>query len=107
VLLPGKETGSLTTIIGFDLLKGPLSQLASNATAVDAILTQAQRLADNLAFAFDTPTGIPSNNLFFNPSRTDGASTNGLATIGTLVMEYTHLSDLTGNKVSNFQGTYF
>jgi mannosyl-oligosaccharide alpha-1,2-mannosidase len=74
-----------------------LSNLTSNATAVDAILAQAVRLADNLAFAFDTPTGIPSNNLFFNPSHTDGSTTNGLATIGTLVLEYTHLSDITGN----------
>jgi len=82
---------------GYDLLTGPLSNLASNATAVDQILKQVVRLADNLAFAFDTPTGIPSNNLFFDPSRTDGSTTNGLATIGTLVLEYTHLSDITGN----------
>lgn len=85
-------------LAGYDLLKGPLSHLASNATAVDAILKQAQRLADNLAFAFDTPTGIPSNNLYYDPPRTDGSTTNGLATIGSLVLEYTHLSDLTGNK---------
>lgn len=85
-------------MIGYDLLVGPLSHLASNTTAVDCILKQAQRLANNLAFAFDTPTGIPSNALYFNPPRTDGATTNGLATIGTLVLEYTHLSDLTGNE---------
>ncbi|TVY53891.1 putative mannosyl-oligosaccharide alpha-1,2-mannosidase 1B [Lachnellula cervina] len=83
---------------GYDLLKGPLSNLASNATAVDAVLAQAVRLADNLAFAFDTPTGIPSNNLYFNPPSTDGSTTNGLATIGTLVLEWTRLSDITGNK---------
>jgi len=83
---------------GYDLLKGPLANLAKNATAVDQVLKQAQRLANNLAFAFSTPTGIPSNNLYFNPPRTDGGTTNGLATIGTLVLEYTHLSDLTGNK---------
>lgn len=29
---------------------------------------------------------------------TDGSTNNGLATIGTLVLEWTHLSDLTGNK---------
>jgi mannosyl-oligosaccharide alpha-1,2-mannosidase len=79
-------------------LKGPLSNLVSNATALDAVLTQAERLANNLAFAFDTPTGIPSNNLFFNPQGTDNSTTNGLATIGSLVLEWTHLSDLTGNK---------
>jgi mannosyl-oligosaccharide alpha-1,2-mannosidase len=75
-----------------------LSNLANNATAVDAVLKQAERLASNLAFAFDTPTGIPSNNLYFNPPHTDGGTTNGLATIGSLVLEWTHLSDLTGNK---------
>ena len=83
---------------GYDLLKGPLSNLASNTTALEAVLSQAARLADNLAFAFETPTGIPSNNLYFNPDRTDGSTTNGLATIGSLVLEWTHLSDLTGNK---------
>ncbi|RDW66400.1 alpha-1,2-mannosidase-4 [Coleophoma cylindrospora] len=82
---------------GYDFLKGPLANLTSNATAVDALLKQAERLASNLAFAFDTPTGIPSNNLYFNPQGTDNATDNGIATIGTLVLEWTHLSDLTGN----------
>lgn len=79
-------------------MTGPLSHLASNISAVDSILNQAQRLTNNLIFAFDTPSGIPSNILYFNPPRTDGATTNGIATIGTLVLEFTHLSDLTGNK---------
>lgn len=83
---------------GYDLLTGPRSNLVKNQTLVDAILTQAKTLADNLSFAFDTPTGIPSNNLFYDPPRTDGSTTNGLATIGTLVLEWTRLSDLTGNK---------
>jgi len=80
----------------YDFLKGPLSNLASNATAVDLILKQAERLAGNLAYTFDTPTGIPRNNLEF-PNSTDGSTTNGLATIGTLVLEWVHLSDLSGN----------
>jgi mannosyl-oligosaccharide alpha-1,2-mannosidase len=84
--------------LGYDLLKGPLSSLTTNTTALDGVLKQAARLADNLAFAFDTPTGIPSNNLYFNPDSTDGSTTNGLATIGSLVLEWTHLSDLTGNS---------
>lgn len=61
------------------------------------VLQQAVNLANNLSYAFDTPTGIPSNNLYFNNRSTDGATTNGLATIGSLVLEWTHLSDLTGN----------
>ena len=54
-------------------------------------------MADSLAFAFDTPTGIPANNLYFTNNTTDGSTDNGLATIGTLVLEWTHLSDLTGD----------
>jgi mannosyl-oligosaccharide alpha-1,2-mannosidase len=74
-----------------------LSNLAANATAVDEVLKQAQRLANNLAYAFDTPSGVPQNDLIF-PNSTDGSTNNGLAQIGTLVLEWTHLSDLTGNQ---------
>ena len=87
----------MLTQTGYDFLKGPLSNLAENATAVDEVLKQVQRLADNLAYAFDTPSGVPSNNLNF-PNGTDGSTTNGLAQIGSLVLEWSHLSDLTGNQ---------
>lgn len=58
---------------------------------------QAETLATRLSFAFNTPHGIPANNLDFGSS-SSGDSTNGLATIGTLVLEWTRLSDLTGNQ---------
>lgn len=84
---------------GYDLLSGPLRYLmnSTNIKNIDALLTQSIGLADLLAFAFDTPSGVPSNNIFFNNRTTDGAITNGLATIGTLVLEWTHLADLTHN----------
>jgi mannosyl-oligosaccharide alpha-1,2-mannosidase len=82
---------------GYDLLSGPLAHVADSKANVAALLDQAQNLANNLSYAFDTPTGIPSNNLYFNNRSTDGSNTNGLATIGTLVLEWTHLSDLTGD----------
>lgn len=82
---------------GYDLLKGPLSNLTTNTSAINALLTQSQSLADTLSFAFDTPTGLPSNNLFFTNRSTDGGTTAGLATAGTLALEWQHLSDLTGN----------
>lgn len=64
---------------------------------IPMLLEQARNLANNLSYAFDTPTGIPSNNLFFANQSDDGSTTNGLATTGTLVMEWTRLSDLTGD----------
>lgn len=91
------ETPFILHILGYDLLKGPFSNLNTNDAAVDEVLAQAARLADNMAFAFDTPSGVPANNLIFNPRGTDGSTTNGIATIGSLVLEWTHLSDLTGN----------
>ncbi|KAJ0342323.1 hypothetical protein COL922a_001355 [Colletotrichum nupharicola] len=83
---------------GHDMLKGVLRDVASNSAGVDALLTQAKKLADNLKVAFDTPSGVPDNILVYDPKpRKNGSSTNGIATIGTLVLEWTRLSDLTGD----------
>jgi mannosyl-oligosaccharide alpha-1,2-mannosidase len=85
---------------GYDLLNGPFSHLVRGKAArkVPVLLDQAINLANNLSYAFDTSTGIPHNNLFFSNRSNDGASTNGLATIGTLVLEWTRLSDLSGDE---------
>jgi len=65
---------------------------------VDNLLTQAKSLADALKFAFNTPTGIPINDLTtLKPPKTGGEDTNDLATAGTLVLEWTRLSDLLGD----------
>ena len=84
-------------LAGYDLLKGPLSNLTTKTDEVDALLTQSKSLADVLKFAFDSPTGIPSNGLNITAQVTDGGDTNGLATIGTLILEWTRLSDLLGD----------
>ena len=82
---------------GYELLSGPFAHLATSEEAVDALLQQAVSLANTLSYAFDTPTGIPYNNLILTNRTVSGEPTNGLATIGTLVLEWTRLSDLTGN----------
>ncbi|KAF2114470.1 glycoside hydrolase family 47 protein [Lophiotrema nucula] len=81
---------------GYDFLTGPLSDLAENKDNVDALLKQSISLANALSYAFETPSGVPWNNLFFNNRSNDG-SANGLATVGTLVLEWTRLADLSGN----------
>jgi mannosyl-oligosaccharide alpha-1,2-mannosidase len=82
---------------GYDLLSGPLSHLADDAANVDALLTQSINLANNLSYAFETPSGIPWNVLFLNNRSNDG-SANGLATVGTLILEWVRLADLSGNR---------
>ncbi|KAI6379443.1 hypothetical protein MCOR25_002026 [Pyricularia grisea] len=87
-------------VSAYDLLTEPNGKHATgNETLVKAVLSQAERLATNLKFAFDTPSGIPDNSVYFNPSRRAGSQTNGIATIGTLQLEWTRLADLTGNPV--------
>ncbi|KAK0755534.1 hypothetical protein N5P37_011936 [Trichoderma harzianum] len=87
-------------LASYDLLKGPFSSLVSNQTLVNNLLTQAQTLANGLKVSFNTPSGVPDPTVFFNPTfRNSGASSNNVAEIGTLVLEWTHLSDLTGNPL--------
>lgn len=88
----------------YDLLTGPFTHLDVDRSNVDALLTQATRLADTLKFAFNTTSGIPvnwiyiENQTFSDLSLTDeGIQSAGLAELGTLVLEWQHLSDLTGN----------
>lgn len=83
---------------GYDLLSGPLSGLADDKSKVASLLDQAQNLANNLSFAFDTPTGIPHNNIYVGNRSNDGDDTNGLATLGTLILEWQRLSDITGDS---------
>ncbi|KAF2020568.1 glycoside hydrolase family 47 protein [Aaosphaeria arxii CBS 175.79] len=82
---------------GYDFLTGPLSDLADNKANVDALLAQSINLANNLSYAFETPSGVPWNILNFANRSNDG-SNNGLATVGTLVLEWVRLADLSGNK---------
>lgn len=83
---------------GYDLLQGPAKDLVSDQSLVDGLLTQSRNLADVLKFAFNTPSGVPYNNLNITSNGNDGATTNGLAVTGTLVLEWTRLSDLTDDK---------
>lgn len=89
----------------YDLLKGPFSHLDIHHEHVDALLKQATSLADTVKFAFNTPSGIPRNYFYLSNHSfhdtfyimNDGTPTAGLAEMGSLVLEWQHLSDLTGN----------
>lgn len=75
-----------------------MRDLASDSRQVDALLEQAKSLADSLSIAFNTQTGIPEGDLVFNPEpRPLTKGKNSIAGFGTLVLEWTRLSDLTGD----------
>ncbi|SMQ53973.1 unnamed protein product [Zymoseptoria tritici ST99CH_3D1] len=90
----------------YDLLKGPFAHMVTDEKKVDVLLSQAVRLADTLKFAFSTTTGLPVNGLYidmqtstFDSLLENGDSASGLAELGTLVLEWQHLSDLTGDPL--------
>ncbi|KOS22701.1 putative mannosyl-oligosaccharide alpha-1 [Escovopsis weberi] len=86
-------------IASYDLLTGPFATLGVDPDLVHNLLTQAESLAESLKVAFDTPSGVPEGTVYLNPTKHNGGSgLNNIAEIGTLVLEWTRLSDLTGNQ---------
>ncbi len=85
-------------LIGYDLLKGPFSGLVKDAAKVQNLLDQAKSLADSLSIAFNTTSGVPQPTVYLNPTRRHGnSSSNNIAEVGTLILEWTRLSDLSGD----------
>ncbi|KAF5010148.1 hypothetical protein FDECE_3694 [Fusarium decemcellulare] len=83
----------------YDLLSGPYKHLVKQPHLVKTLLEAAVTLADRLSIAFDTPSGIPDDEVIFNPQlRRYGNIDNSITCFGTLVLEWTRLSDLTGNQ---------
>ncbi|EPS43577.1 hypothetical protein H072_2448 [Dactylellina haptotyla CBS 200.50] len=87
----------------YDLLAGPYSKTfhagkgEKNYDLVNKLVYQSVKLADALKFAFDTTTGIPSGYFRLGDGAVKSNDINIIAGIGTLVLEWTRLSDLTGD----------
>ncbi|KAH7128067.1 glycoside hydrolase [Dactylonectria estremocensis] len=83
----------------YDLLSGSFKHLVKEPRLKDALLESAVTLADRLSIAFDTPSGVPDDEIIFNPRpHRLGNIDNSITCFGTLVLEWTRLSDLTGNN---------
>ncbi|EWZ36098.1 hypothetical protein FOZG_11862 [Fusarium oxysporum Fo47] len=83
----------------YDLLFGSYKHLCTDMYLRNNLLKAAVILADRLSVAFDTPSGIPDDEIIFNPQlRRFGNIDNSITCFGTLVLEWTRLSDLTGNQ---------
>ena len=91
--MTAKTTGLLSA---YDLLKEAAPFFGLDEAAIAPLLNQSRSLADQLKFAFNTPTGIPHNDIYINQTWSQ-LETNGLATTGSLILEWNRLSDLTGD----------
>jgi mannosyl-oligosaccharide alpha-1,2-mannosidase len=76
-----------------------------NADHVNALLSQAKTLGDNLKVQFDTASGLPAANInfttntavngqFINPLNNVTYNATNTAVAGTLVLEFYRLADL-------------
>ncbi|PGH35355.1 mannosyl-oligosaccharide alpha-1,2-mannosidase [[Emmonsia] crescens] len=81
---------------GYDLLSQ--NDMGQNPDHIGALLTQSKNLGDIMKYAFDTPTGIPANDLNISSKTTDDMTSNSIAGVGTLILEWMRLSDLTGER---------
>lgn len=88
----------------FDLLVGPFAHMNIKESRVSPLLEQAKVLADGLKFCFATPTGIPVNWVYIDNQtlsdinrNNDGSYRTTFESVGTLILEWQRLSDLTGD----------
>ncbi|KAK3626633.1 hypothetical protein LTR56_019699 [Elasticomyces elasticus] len=85
-------------ISAWDLLNGPFKSMARDQELRQALYDQMVRLGDILACAFDTPSGIPHDWVDPVTCSADDGTQSTVASVGTVVLEFGRLSDITGDK---------
>jgi mannosyl-oligosaccharide alpha-1,2-mannosidase len=85
-------------ISAWDLLIGPFSHMAKNLDLRNALYAQMITLGDILSCAFDSPSGIPRE--WVDPAlcQSDKGTQNTIAGVGTVILEFARLSDITGDR---------
>lgn len=104
------EANLHSLLSAYDLLtSGYVPEGTYDAGHVNALLSQAKTLGDNLKVQFDTESGLPTANInFTSNTAVNGQFTDPLnnvtynstntAVAGTLVLEFYRLADLTGDS---------
>ncbi|KAK5693084.1 hypothetical protein LTR97_010560 [Elasticomyces elasticus] len=85
-------------ISAWDLLNGPFKSMARDPELRQALYDQMVRLGDILACAFDTPSGVPHDWVDPVTCLSDDGTQSTVASVGTVVLEFGRLSDVTGDK---------
>ena len=85
-------------VSAWDLLDGPFSHMATNPDLRHALYAQMVTLGDILSCAFDSPSGIPRE--WVDPAlcQSDNGTQNTIAGVGTVILEFARLSDITGDR---------
>jgi len=83
----------------YDLLNGPFAHIAPEQALLDGLYTHMVELGAVLTGGFNTPSGIPRNLIDPTFRTFDTAHYNTIAGAGSLILEYAHLSDITGHDI--------
>ncbi|KAI0484883.1 glycoside hydrolase [Xylariaceae sp. FL0804] len=98
-------------ISAYDLLKSGQFPNPYGQNLTDTLLKQAVVLADKLSYAFNTPSGIPASNVNFTNNQPVYSTytvnnytynATNTAQAGSLLLEFSRLSDLTGNETYRY-----
>lgn len=85
-------------ISAWDLLNGPYTTMAQDPDLRRALYEKMVKLGDILSCAYDTPVGVPRDWIDPATCQTDSGTATTVAGIGTMILEFSRLSDITGNK---------
>lgn len=85
-------------ISAWDLLTGPFAHLAQDESLRKGLYEKMVEMGNILSCAFDVTSGIPRDWLDPVSCQTDDGTVNMIAGIGTTILEFGRLTDITGNK---------
>lgn len=84
-------------ISAWDLLHGPFEHVAGDEGLRRALYRQMVKLGDALSCSFDPVSGIPRDWVDPKACATDQGTANTLAGVGTMILEFARLSEVTGD----------
>ncbi|GAB7347706.1 hypothetical protein MBLNU459_g5265t1 [Dothideomycetes sp. NU459] len=85
-------------ISAWDLLNGPFSHMAKTTNLRQALYRKMIDLGDILSCAFSGSSGVPHEWVDPTSCQTDQGTTNTVSGIGTTILEFARLSNITGNN---------
>lgn len=92
-----RHLGSMLS--AWQLLNGPFRTMEIDKRLMQSLYDKIVVLGDILGCAFNTPSGIPRNWVDPTLCQTDDSVSNTLAGAGSLILEFSVLSEITGNDM--------
>ncbi|KAH6711920.1 glycoside hydrolase [Leptodontidium sp. MPI-SDFR-AT-0119] len=96
----GTTTYLASMLSAYDLLRGPFKHLGIKSSLVDMLLSQSKTVANRMLNAYDSRDNIFDGYSWIDRNASSDPPLSGYALLsdaGSMVLEWCHISDLTGN----------